>query len=361
MKALKDIYTHRGIFKTLAEDMCKVCPKIDQALFYQALVANLDELELKARIERAADVCCQFLPKDYLKSLNILYRFLKNKESRLIYLFLPTYIAKYGREHYDASILAIRDMTEYSSSEEGVRTFIEMRPDQTLAIMLQWTKSKNEHIRRLASEGCRPRLPWAKKINFLIEQPELAWPILEALKTDPAKYVQKSVANHINDITKDHPDCVVARVGVWDMTDATTYWIVKHGMRTLIKQGHKGALRLFGNAQKPQVQISGVKWKKKVVLGEAFDLNFDIVSKSKQVQSLVIDYQMFFCKKSGVMQPKTFKLKQCMLKPNEVLSLKTKYAFKDLSTRKHYSGPHAWQLRINGELLEKYPYFVGEA
>jgi hypothetical protein len=169
------------------------------------------------------------------------------------------------------------------------------------------------------------------------------------------------VANHINDITKDHADWVLERVGTWDMTNATTHWIVKHGMRTLIKRGHKGALRLFGNAQKPQVEIMKAKWKKKVVLGGVFDLNFDIMSKSKRDQNLVIDYQMFFCKKSGVMQPKTFKLKQCVLKSNESMNLTAKYAFKDLSTRKHYSGQHAWQLRINGDLLEKYHYFVGEA
>jgi len=356
MKPLKDTYTHKGIFQDLAEDMKKVYPQLDKRIFYQALVADLEQLELKARIERAADVCRQFLPKDYVKSLDVLYRFVQGKSNKLIYLFLPTYVAKYGKKHYEQSLLAVRDFTEYSSSEEGVRAFIELNPKKTLALMKKWTKSKNVHIRRLASEGCRSRLPWAKKISFLIENPELTWGILEALKKDSEKYVQKSVANHINDISKDHPDWVVKKVKVWDLSRAETHWIVKHGMRTLIKKGHKGALALFGSSKKPQVTISNIRWDKKVKRGNSCQLTFDLISKSKKTQSLIIDYKIHFCKKSGQQNPKTFKLTKCTLSPAERVGLKVKYDFRDRTTRKHYLGPHSWQLMINGELLDNYSF-----
>jgi len=358
MKPLKDIYTHTGLLRELAGDMKKVYPKLNEKIFYRALVADLEQLELKARIERVVDVCHEFLPKGYLKSLDVLYRFVKGKDNRLIYLFLPSYVAKYGQDYYQQSMLAIRDFTEYSSSEEGVRTFIEINPDKTLKIMKHWASSKDVHIRRLASEGCRPRLPWAKKISLLIKSPALTWEILETLKKDSEKYVQKSVANHINDISKDHPDWVVKKVGRWDLSNTSTIWIVKHGMRTLIKRGHKGALSLFGNGAKPEVSINNILWDKKVKLGSSSHLTFDLISKGKRLQDLVIDYKIFFCKKNGQQNPKTFKLKKCTLAPKGKVQLKAKYIFKDMMTRKHYLGPHAWQLMINGESFETYSFEV---
>lgn len=358
MKPLKDIYTHPGVFKELSFDLKAVFPKLKEDAFYLSLVADLDKLELKARIERTADVCHQYLPKNYLHALKILDALVQGKENRLIYLFLPAYVAKYGQHDYQASMNAIRIFTEYSSSEEGIRTFIELDPDRTLAIMRKWAQSKNTHVRRLASEGCRPRLPWARKISFLIERPTLTWHILEALKTDSEKYVQKSVANHINDISKDHPDWVVKRVKRWNLSHPSTGWIVKHGMRTLIKQGHKGALDLFGNAQKPQIKISHEIWNKRVLLGDTCSFAFNILSTSRKDQSLMIDYKISFFKKNGSQLPKTFKLKRILLGPNKAVLLTMKYRFKDMSTRKHYPGPHAWQLLINGEALELYPFVL---
>jgi len=153
MKALKDIYTNKNIFRQLSKDMKLAYPTLDKDKFYNSLVKDLDTLELKARLERAADVCRQFLPKDYLPALKVLYRFAQGKDNRFIYMCLSTFVAKYGQNHYPQSIKAVRDFTQYCSSEEGVRTFLEQDLKRTLSIMQKWTQSKNTHIRRLASDG----------------------------------------------------------------------------------------------------------------------------------------------------------------------------------------------------------------
>ncbi len=349
---------NKDILRQFARDMKKVYPKLNEKEFYQALIKGLDQLELKARIERAADVAYRYLPSSYEQGLNVLYRFVEGKDNKLLYLFLPNFIAKYGQEDYERSIKAIRDFTQYSSSEEGVRIFLELNLNKTINYMMKWTTSKNVHIRRLASEGSRPRLPWAKKISAFIEDPQLAWPILEALKEDCEKYVQKSVANHINDISKDHPDWVVKKVSQWDRSCEPTAWIVKHGMRSLIKRGHKGALKLFGTHQLPKVELREVNWKKSVKIGQVFNFQVEIVSKSKKEQVLMIDYIMHFVKNNGKSSAKVFKLKKCKLSSKESVLLKSKYTFKDLSTRKHYTGRHSWQLKINGEAMQSYAFEV---
>lgn len=358
MKPLKDIYTSKEIFQQLADDMLAAYPPLKKKEFYAALVADLGQFELKARIERAADVCRRFLPSDYPQAVAVLYKFAENKPNRLIYLFLPAFVAKYGREHYRLSMEAIRDFTRYSSSEEGVRAFLVADLSRTLKIMKEWTRSGDTHVRRLASEGCRPRLPWARKIPALIENPELTWPILETLKTDPEKYVQKSVANHINDISKDHPDWTVERLRAWDLSEPSTAWIVKHGLRTLIKAGHKGALALFGNHYQPKVALENARWDKRVRQGEQARFNCELVSTGKKPQSLVVDYRIHFCKKNGTQTPKTFKLKKLSMQPGETLAVSLKYVFRDLTTRKHYPGAHAWQLMVNGELSELHAFDV---
>jgi len=358
MKPLKDIYTNKQVFKQLAKDVKRAYPKIKAEMFYDALIDNIDSLELKARIQRAADVCYDFFPKDYLQSLKILYRFVRGKKNNLIYLFLPDFIARYGQNYFSQSMKALSDFTEYSSSEEGVRTFLEQNHEQTLLIMLQWTQSKNTHIRRLASEGSRPRLPWAKKIPLLIEKPELTWNILDSLKNDKEQYVQKSVANHINDISKDHPAWVIKKIQGWDLTVPSTRWIVEHGMRSLIKQGDKGALKLFGNHHKPLVRLENAYWNKEISWGGILNFSTDIVSTGKKPQKLIIDYKMHFLKKNGEQKPKVFKLKKYILHPQERLPIKVKYAFRNMTTRKHYPGVHFWQIVINGESMNLYPFEI---
>lgn len=356
MQPLKDIYTNPAIFRQLSVDLKTAHPRVDQRALYQALTRDLDTLELTARIERAADVCREFLPHDYLEALKVLYKFCEDKPNTFVYMFMPMFVAKFGHNHYKESIIALRDFTQYSTSEIGIRTYLQSTLKPTLKSMHQWAKSDNTHIRRLASEGCRPRLPWARKVQALIDDPSLTWPILEQLKTDPEKYVQKSVANHINDISKDHADWLVARISQWDITHPATQWIIKHGTRSLIKQGHTGVLKLSGHDQAPQIKLTNLNYPRKIRMGEQCCFSIELTSTATIPQKLLIDYQLHFCKKNGQTRAKTFKYRSIELKPHEPYHVNINYHFRDLSTRKHYPGPHKWQLLINGHLQSEHEF-----
>ncbi|MCA9396273.1 MAG: hypothetical protein KC649_03800 [Candidatus Omnitrophica bacterium] len=189
----------------------------------------------------------------------------------------------------------------------------------------------------------------AKRVDALIRNPEHTYPILCRLNSDNQKYVQKSVANHINDISKDHPQWIVRKISAWDTANPSTLWIVKHGLRTLIKQGHKKALKILNSDQRPEIILSDVKVDSSVRTGEKMHFSFSITSVKKTSQQLMIDYRMHFCRKGGKSSAKTFKLKSLLLEPRGTAQFSKHYQFKDYSTRSHYPGEHRWELLINGE------------
>lgn len=351
MQPLKETLTSRAHFKQCARDMKQAYSSLDEDAFFRFMVRDLDQLELKQRITRAVEACGQFLPSDFPQALNILYRFAENKDIQFFYLFLSEFVATYGLDDYDRSIQALHDFTPLFSSEFAIRPFIQRHPQKTLKHMLRWTSSTNVHVRRLASEGSRPRLPWGMQLKAVIADPTLTWPILDALKADPEKYVQKSVANHINDISKDHPDWVVRQFDPRVRIPPSTAWIIKHGLRTLIKKGDKGALALFGADAKPEVKVSCLKWTKRVCLGERFLFSFRCASTTKTTQHLIVDFKIIFRGKQGQPREKIFKLKQISLAAGECVDLKQGYDFKNLSTRKHYPGQHGFEILMNGEVM----------
>lgn len=349
MENLKDIYLNPTVFRELAQDLKTIYPALVQKQFEQDLLEGLDQLEFKERIRRITEVCRAHLPENYLEALQVLYAFNDNLENRFVYIFMPDFVAQYGKEHYEASLDALRDFTPSSSSEDAIRPFIVQDQDNTLKAMLEWAHSDNLHIRRLASEGSRPRLPWSMQLKNIVKDPKLTWPILDALKADSSKYVQKSVANHINDISKDHPDWILDQLKNWDMGNPTTRWIIKHGCRTVIKAGHPKALALFGFTENPEIEIQQFQLSQNTVeMGSPLSFSFDLHSAAHHTQKLVIDYKLHFMKKSGKTQPKVFKLKELHLPAQQSMPLQNKYTFRDLTTRKHYPGMHAVELFING-------------
>lgn len=349
MELLKDKLANERILSAVVQDLKSVYPELKHKAFLEELLLNLTQKALKERVRHLAALCQKYLPQPYKDALLILYRFTESKENHFIYLFLPTFVMLFGRKEHGLSMKALRDFTQYSSSEEGVRPFLEDDLGNTLSHMMRWTRSKNQHIRRLASEGCRPRLPWASKIDALIQNPQHTYPILEALRLDASKYVQKSVANHINDISKDHPDWIVEKIASWDLTHPSTAWIVKHGLRTLIKNGHKPALRIMKSDQKPAIVLKEVQCEKQVRFGNKWEFSFLICSTKSTSQQLTIDYKIHFLKQNGKLNAKTFKLKTLNLKSGSEFKLKKHYHFKNYSTRKHHIGQHRWELIINGE------------
>jgi 3-methyladenine DNA glycosylase AlkC len=222
---------------------------------------------------------------------------------------LPDYVGLYGKDDFDTSMEALKIFTAFGSSEFAVREFLRADPRRTLAVMQAWSLDESEHVRRLASEGSRPRLPWSFRLDALMADPELAAPILDNLKADPSLHVRKSVANHLNDISKLHPAWVMERLEGWPLDNPNTAWITRHALRTLIKRGDRRALAVIGAGEKPKLLLHDLKVSpKKLRLGERMSLSFGLKSTARKSQRLVVDYTVHYVKKSGASSAKVFNL-----------------------------------------------------
>jgi 3-methyladenine DNA glycosylase AlkC len=216
-----------------------------------------------------------------------------------------------------------------------------------MAQMYAWSKHENEHVRRLASEGCRPALPWAIGLVKYKEDPSPILPILEQLKTDPSAYVRKSVANNINDISKTHPDLVVKLAKEWYGKNERTDWILKHGCRTLLKKGNRDALAIFGLDDVSSVDVYDFALgAASVSIGD--DIGFSFMISSKEAVKARLEYGIDYVKSGGKRSRKIFKISEVTLKENEKKPYTRKHSFADVSTRKHYPGTHSVTLIVNG-------------
>ncbi len=353
MELLKDTYYPPVYYKNLAGQLKKVYPALDENAFYKQATAGLKKLELKERIVRAAEVCRAYLPSDYKKATQVLYEYAETLETESFScIFMPEFVARYGQNDYVFSMRALKYFTQFSSSELAIRVFLQNDFTRTLKIMREWSEDDNYHVRRLASEGTRPRLPWATRVPALFDNPNHAAPILRRLKADTEKYVQKSVANHLNDISKDHPEWVLNLVGKWGQKNKNTAWIIKHAVRGLIKKGDATALSLFGVDNNAKISLTNFRIaRKQLTLGEYLPFSFNLQSAKKE--KLVIDYKIYFVKKSGECKPKVFKIKETELTPGNKLEINKKHLFKDFTTRKHYAGMHALEIIINGKKVAR--------
>ena len=248
---------------------------------------------------------------------------------------------------------ALRDLTGYGSAEFAVRAFLVRDQPGTLAVMREWAASGDEHIRRLASEGSRPRLPWGERLHALVADPSPTLPLLAALRADPSLYVRKSVANHLNDITKDHPDLVLDFVSAWDRADVRTEWILRHALRTLIKRGHPRALGLMGAGAQPKLTATLTTSPVCVRLGDTLSLTAMLQSTARSEQALIVDYVVHYARPSGRVSQKVFKWKQLTLAPGASVELTKHQIIRDFTTRRHQPGRHLVELQINGRRLAK--------
>jgi hypothetical protein len=209
-----------------------------------------------------------------------------------------------------------------------------------------------EHVRRLASEGSRPRLPWSFRLDPIVADPSHTAPILENLRTDSSLYVRKSVANHLNDISKDHPDWMLARLKSWDLAHPHTQWIAKRAARTLIKAGHRPALQLFNFGAKPAVKLAAFTVSPaRLKLGQTLEFSFTLTSTVRRSQQLAIDYLIHYVKASGGSAAKVFKLRELTLAPGTAQTLTKRQTIRDFTTRKHHAGTHRVEIQINGRIM----------
>lgn len=353
LPALKDWFNPER-FRNIAGHLTEIYPGFDRSGFLKETLAELENLSLLQRLRRMTVATRAALPLGYGESLEVLRELAPRIDHSFVTLFLPDFVGLYGHENVDESMEALKFFTRFGSSEFAIREFLKRDLNGTLKVMQRWTDDPDEHVRRLASEGCRPRLPWSFRLGELIANPAPVLPILENLKADPSLYVRKSVANHLNDISRDHPGVTLSTLEKWDRSHVHTGWIAKRALRTLIKQGHRGALTLLGAGEPARVEIAEFRVSPATVkLGDAVQLKLTMTSMSRKNQRLLIDYSIHYIKKGGGVSEKVFKWTERELGPGETLTIAKSQTIRDFSTRKHYPGKHEVEIMVNGEKLAK--------
>ncbi|MEP2705643.1 MAG: DNA alkylation repair protein [Roseibium sp.] len=335
----------------------------DPMAYETEILEQLDHLELKQRARLIADVTHRVLPADLDERFAILEAMLhpltdvavdRDSDERGIrgwgMMPLGMIVADCGLGDFDKSFALMKEMTRRATAEFEVRPFLDADQDRALAIMTPWTKDQSVHVRRLVSEGTRPRLPWGMQLKKLVADPAPTLPLLEALKDDPEEYVRRSVANHLNDIAKDHPDLVAEIAARWlKDADKNREKLVRHACRSLIKQGHPATLAAFG-LNPPEITLEGLVISERTVdYGEAVGFSVDIKSTGTMPQDLVLDYLIHFKKANGKLAPKVFKWTKARLVPGETLSLSRNHGIKPITTRVYYGGTQAISVRVNGQ------------
>ncbi|MBL4608215.1 MAG: hypothetical protein JKY01_10375 [Pseudomonadales bacterium] len=347
-EALKDVYNQAFINRLTNEIHCHT-PKLNAEKF-NALVFDQkwNQRELKSRMQHISRSLHDCLDMDFVAAINILKRTAPAFGGFEAMLF-PDYVEQFGQDHWNDSIDALEELTQHSSSEFAVRPFILSNPEKMMAQMLAWSHHSNHHVRRLASEGCRPRLPWATAFPLFKNNPLPILPILENLKQDPSDYVRRSVANNLNDIAKDNPDITLKTAKTWKSQHTHTDWIIKHGLRTLLKRGNKEALTLIGTHNSDHITRAVLTLDDdKALIGETLYFQVDISGGTENLGKLRLDYHIDFVKKNGSLSRKIFKLAEGNYTEKHKIFTK-KHSLRQMSTRTHYPGTHHVTLVINGE------------
>ena len=369
--SLKDALYNPTKVQKIATEIKAVYPVFNQEAFEKEVIESFPDLELKARMYHIRDMLTRHLPQDYKEAANILLQALpealdntKSDDDFGDFIYAPygEFVTFHGccTEHVDFSLQALREISKRFSVEFAIRDFINTFPTKTLAVLEACSVSDNYHERRLASEGLRPKLPWAKKLTIDYREPLTH---LENLFDDNTRYVTRSVANHLNDIAKEDAPLVIETLKRWKASDKQNAkemdYIINHALRTLVEQGNEDALELLGYVYKPDIDVSGFTLQnKEVSVGEA--LRFDFKLNAKEDTKLMIDYIIHFRTKAGTFSPKVHKLKKVSLKKGESLTLQKKHPFKaNMTTRTLYEGEHKVELQINGTCYAESMFILG--
>jgi 3-methyladenine DNA glycosylase AlkC len=317
-------------------------------------------LSLTQRGFHIASALRRHLPQDYPRAVRILVESATQPHQHAAsggmasFLYMPHlfFIAQHGLDHFEESMRAQHALTQLFTAEFSIRAYLEKHPERTLAVLGEWARDPSEQVRRLVSEGTRPRLPWAPRLRAFQEDPRPVLALLELLKDDPSLYVRRSVANNLNDIGKDHPQLLVATARRW-LKNATPErrWIVKHALRSAIKRADAGALAALGYGGKADVSVrKATITPARAKIGGSVSISFDLVNELTKRQRVMADLVVHFVKARGT-GAKTFKLRAVDLPPRGAITLGKKIALKQLTTRKHYPGVHRVEALLNGQRL----------
>lgn len=352
-KKLKHLFFTSDSINELADTITRFYPSFDKAKFIGAVFdSSWESKELKEKMRHTAICLHEVLPDSYEAALDILMKvapYIKGFDA----LTLPEYVMLYGMNDWDRSMPALRHFTKYSSSEFAIRPFLTMDLERAMERMSEWAEDEDSNVRRFASEGCRPRLPWALGVPQLKKNPCLILPILEKLKNDESEDVRRSVANNLNDISKDHAELVLDICEKWYGQSKDTDNIVKHACRGLLKAGNNRALALFGISNSSALGVDNFKLeKKRISIGEYLLFSFKLIVNEKEDAKARLEYCIYYQKANGKPSKKVFKIAEGNYAPG-THSFSRKQSFEDMSTRKHYPGKHKISIILNGIEITK--------
>ncbi len=351
----KDIYSAE-FYDRFSKVLEKTIPSFDKNKFIGLIFDDqFESYELKERMAHTAKVLGKFLPDDFAEATDTLKLIIDNlrkeniKEDSIEFMFFPEYIVMHGLDDYENSISTIEFVTQFTSCEFSVRPYILKYEEKMLAQMLVWSKHENYWVRRLSTEGSRPRLPWAMAIPSLKKDPLPILPILENLKNDESDTVRRSVANNLNDISKDNPEIVINIAKKWKGLDKQTDALVKHACRTLLKQANPEVLKLFGLDSR-HIKLSDFRiLTPRVSIGDKLEFAFSILNKNTRSQLVRLEYGLYYMKKNGELAKKVFKISEREIEHNKLFEIERKQSFKLITTRKFYPGKHQLSIIINGQ------------
>jgi 3-methyladenine DNA glycosylase AlkC len=365
MEPFKNLINAQTV-RDCAHHVARVWPVFDRKAFEALALAGLDDLEFKARAEHLCAALEACLPKDFETAAEVLVACLGPPDTGFdrealspkttaaglagwAVWPLTSFVARNGLASPGPALQALHAMTQRFTAEFAIRPFIAAHPELSFARLHEWAHDPNRHVRRLVSEGSRPRLPWGMRLSALVEDPSPTLPLLRILQDDASDYVRRSVANHLNDIAKDHPDIVVCWVErhLPGATPARTA-LLRHASRTLVKHGHAPMLKLWGVAKRLRGDVAFKLAKRRVGVGESVELQLRLVSSAARKQKLAIDYAVHHVKANGQTSPKIFKGWGIELAGHETRELSKQHSMKPVTTRTYHAGRHVIELRING-------------
>ena len=359
--SMKDDFFNESTTASMASAIKAVYDGFDDASFVAEVVSDYEGLELKQRMTRLMEGLVTYLPGEFERDIHIMKQSLiALEQGHFIYGAYCEYVAEKGcsEERLASSLEALGFFTQWFSAEFAIRSFINAFPEASFEAMMTWAGSDNHHQRRLASEGLRPKLPWAKAITMDYTQ---AMKPLDYLYSDSERYVTRSVANHMNDISKMNPGLVVETLQRWQDEGAQApvemAYIISHSTRTLVKKGYQPALSLLGYGENPSVEVQGFKvLTPSIKLGESLIFGFSLVA--HEDVKLMIDYEVDYPMAGDKRSTKVFKIKKASLNAGETLKIEKKHVFKQMTTKKLYPGNYALTLQINGRRLDQGTFYL---
>ncbi len=364
-EAFKNLY-NQAFYEVLAQHLKTCLPDFKEQKFMTLMLCeNFEQLELKERMSHTKEVLHQFMPVDFEQAADILLKLVVSlqaeniKEGSVEYMFLPEYISTYGINHFHIAIATMEQVTQFTSGEFAVRPFLIKYGERMLKQMILWSQHPHYLVRRLASEGSRPRLPWAMALSDYKKDPKPLLPILHRLLEDETEIVRRSVANNLNDVAKDNPNIVNEFAKQYLGKNSTKhepknestelYRTIKHACRTLLKQACPETLALLGYDSTDIALTQFDILNTTVNIDSAVEFNFVLKNKSTKNKKVRLEYGLYYLKKNGQLSKKVFKISERTLAANEILQVQRKQSFKIISTRVFHLGMHQVSIILNGK------------